>query len=68
MKEIYYYSKNEIDTYAFFYDKENNIAWAVHMPRLVPGTSGFGREVSSLEGIKNEEEAKQKLKEMVDKL
>jgi len=62
-----YYSKNIKDTYAFFYDTENEFAWVVHMPRLPPGQSGVGREVGSLESIKSKEEAFKKLKEMVDK-
>lgn len=68
MVEFEYYPKDENNSYAFFYDPESNIAWAVHMPKIPLSQVGSGREVGSLEGIKSKKEASEKLKEMVDKL
>jgi len=68
MKEFEYYQKNENDTYAFFYNPDEKITWAVHMPKLPSGMSGMGREVATIEGINTEEEVFEKLKEAVDKL
>ncbi len=66
MDSIYYSKEDEY--YGFFYDKEEKLAWAVHMPKLVSGNTGVGRDVGSFEGIQSKEEAWEKLKNMVDDL
>ncbi len=67
IEEFESYSKDGND-YAFYYSHNDEIAWALHRPKLPRGQSGIGREVANLEGIKNKAEASEKLKDAVDKL